>query len=173
MGNKESTSCRGASHQYSCIYKCSSRTKRTSNIPSVQSSQSLAQFSSATMHILDKPHTGYSDFRFPFQCLALKLLGVWPIDPAVLEPTASTVRLVLAALYCTWSYVVLACIGLTCAAQAWYVFHSWGDILVVTECGCTVLMGVHNLLRLLHLNGHRGRLLLLNRTFVGRIWISR
>lgn len=125
------------------------------------------------MRILDKPDSAYADFKFPFQCVALKVLGVWPVNVDVFQlPQRNQVRL-LALLYYTWSYVMLVLIAVTCYAQTWFVIAAWGDILTVTECGCTVLMGLHNLLRLIHLNSDRQSLFKLNRTFVRDIWISR
>lgn len=111
-------------------------------------------------------------FRFPLQCFALKILGVWPLHPSVyLEKDFK--QQTLAYLYLTWSYLIIIIVGLTCAAQAAYVVVAWGDILTVTECGCTVLMGTQTWLRLIHLNSHRMKLSLLNEVFVRDVWISR
>lgn len=123
--------------------------------------------------ILDKPFTAYGEFKFPFQCVALKVLGVWPVNVDVFrKPQPNQARL-LAYLYYAWAYLMVVLIALTCYAQTWFVIAAWGDILTVTECGCTVLMGLHNLLRLIHLNSHRESLFRLNRAFVRDIWISR
>lgn len=109
------------------------------------------------------PKDGDKSFAFPSQCIALKLVGAWPLK----EPLATYGRL-----YLIWSYANIILIGLTCGAQSAFVFASWGDILTVTECGCTVLMGIHNLLRLIHLSIMRPALKKLTTEFAENIWIS-
>lgn len=111
-------------------------------------------------------------FRFPVQCMALKLLGAWPLHPSVYTNHDFRQR-ALAVLYVIWSYVTIGIIGVTCAMQGAYVVVSWGDILTVTECGSTVMMGFHTLCRLIHMNTHRMQMSRLNEIFVRDVWISR
>lgn len=112
-----------------------------------------------------RPHPDNKSFAFPFQCIMLKIVGAWPLE-------SSDRPNFIGILYYTWSYTIIILIGLTCLAQSSFVFYAWGDILTVTECGCTVLMGIHNLLRLIHLNVRRGALKDLTTEFVKNIWIS-
>lgn len=111
------------------------------------------------------PKDGDKSFAFPSQCIMLKIVGAWPLKDS--EPPTTQGRL-----YLTWSYTNIILIALTCGAQSAFVFASWGDILTVTECGCTVLMGIHNLLRLIHLSIMRPALKKLITEFVENIWIS-
>nr|QGW45441.1 odorant receptor 68 [Bradysia odoriphaga] len=112
-----------------------------------------------------RPHSDNKSFAFPFQCIALKIVGAWPLENCD-SPNF------IGILYYAWSYTIIILITLTCLAQSSFVFYAWGDILTVTECGCTVLMGIHNLLRLIHLNRRRGALKDLTTEFVNNIWIS-
>lgn len=112
------------------------------------------------------PNDGDNTFAFPSQCFMLKFNGAWPLA----HPSSS--RNVVDHLYLCWAYALIILIALTCCAQALYLFSSWGDILIVTECGCTVFMGIHNLLRLMHLSYKRRTLKKLIADFVKQIWIS-
>lgn len=112
------------------------------------------------------PDDGDKSFAFPFQCMMLKINGAWPL-------ANSNPPNVKGYIYYIWSHTIIILIALTCWAQSSFVFHAWGDILTVTECGCTVLMGIHNLLRLIHLSIRRETLKELITEFVKNIWISR
>lgn len=109
------------------------------------------------------PKNGDKTFAFPFQCIMLKIVGAWPLEIFDLNGL----------FYYIWSYTIIILIALTCLAQSSFVVDAWGDILTVTECGCTVLMGIHNLLRLIHLSIRRKDLKKLITEFVNNIWISR
>lgn len=113
------------------------------------------------------PDNGDTSFSFPRQCVLLKINGAWPLKNSAPALDAK------GWLYHAWSTTIIVLIALTCWAQSAFVFHAWGDILTVTECGCTVLMGIHNLLRLIHLAIHRPALKELITEFVKHIWISR
>lgn len=113
-----------------------------------------------------RPPSDNKSFTFPFQCIMLKIVGAWPLENS--DPPNF-----IGILYYAWSYTIIILIALTCFAQSSFVFYAWGDILTVTECGCTVLMGIHNLLRLIHLNIRRGALKDLTTEFVNNIWISK
>lgn len=124
------------------------------------------------------PADGDLSFAFPVQCFLLKVVGAWPIlettaDPHAPKTTSTSLSKLAGFMYLCWSHGFIVLIGLTCLAQSAFVFGAWGDILTVTECGCTVLMGIHNLLRLIHLSWHRKQLGQLNAEFVRNIWISR
>lgn len=118
------------------------------------------------MHNPLPPNTIGNSFAFPYQCNMLKLVGAWPLS-------MSLPLNYLGQIYYIWSFIVIILIGLTCLAQSMFVYYAWGDILTVTECGCTVLMGLHNLLRLIHLNVKRNSLKILITEFVQNIWISK
>lgn len=111
------------------------------------------------------PNEGDSVFAFPVQCFMLKFNGAWPLKHERAQNA-------LDYLYLFWAYALIVLIALTCYAQASFLFASWGDVLVVTECGCTVFMGLHNLMRLIHLSIERKRLKRLIGQFVKDIWIS-
>lgn len=104
-------------------------------------------------------------FSFPFQCVALKLVGVWPLD---LEETTLFNRC-----YILWSHFIIIIISLTCYVQISYLTYAWGDLFNSTECGCTVLMGLHNLIRLIHLSFKRKEMKTMIGNFVNHIWISK
>lgn len=112
------------------------------------------------------PNVGDDTFAFPSQCFMLKFNGAWPLEH-------DKVHTILDRLYLAWAYALIVLIALTCYVQAAYLFASWGDVLTVTECGCTVFMGLHNLLRLMHLSYKRGSLKKLIASFVKDIWISK
>lgn len=107
-------------------------------------------------------------FAFPFQCILLKFNGVWP-----LQRTSSNQFNFINYLYLVWSYFMIILIALTCAAQTGFLITALSNILEFTECGCTVFMGIHNLLRLIHLSVKRKALKRLIETFVQDIWFSR
>lgn len=111
-------------------------------------------------------------FSFPVQCVALKILGAWPLHPSVYTDHDLRQQ-IFAFLYICWSYISITIIGITVVMQAGYVVVSWGDILTVTECGSTVMMGFHTWCRLIHMNSHRMQMSRLNERFVRDIWISR
>lgn len=111
------------------------------------------------------PNDGDNTFAFPSQCLMLKFNGAWPLKN-------ENTRNIFDQLYLCWAYALITLIALTCYAQASFLFASWGDVLIVTECGCTVFMGIHNLLRLMHLSYKRRALRRLVAKFVKDIWIS-
>lgn len=112
------------------------------------------------------PNDGDGTFAFPSQCFMLKFNGAWPLQ-------RDSVRNIFDHLYLFWAYALIILIALTCYAQASFLIASWGDILTVTECGCTVFMGIHNLLRLIHLSYERDALKRLIGTFVKDIWMSK
>lgn len=111
-------------------------------------------------------------FRFPIQCVALKILGAWPLHPSVYLDNNVRQRFV-ALLYLAWSAIAIIIIGITVVTQAAYVVVAWGDILTVTECGSTVMMGFHTWCRLVHMSTHRMKMSRLNAIFVRDVWVSR
>ncbi|XP_055313212.1 odorant receptor 13a [Sitodiplosis mosellana] len=113
------------------------------------------------------PNDSHDMFAFPSQCFMLKFNGAWPLKHD------NDSRNIVDRLYLCWAYALIILIALTCYAQASFLIASWGDILIVTECGCTVFMGLHNLLRLIHLSLNRSSLKRLIATFVKDIWISK
>lgn len=112
------------------------------------------------------PNRNDRTFSFPFQCIMLKFNGAWPLNQSDQLNLSGH-------LYLVWSYIMIVLIALTCAAQATFLIAAWGNILVFTECGCTVFMGIHNLLRLIHLSVKRKALKKLIANFVRHIWIAR
>lgn len=112
------------------------------------------------------PKDNDKTFAFPAQCIMLKFNGAWPLNYSV-EST------IIGRLYLFWSYSIIILIAITCFAQTSFLLSAWGDILTVTECGCTVFMGIHNLLRLIHLCIKRKALKKLISEFVENIWISK
>lgn len=113
-----------------------------------------------------KPLNGDRNFAFPPQCSMLKFNGAWPLKE-------DTPHGIIDIMYLTWAYALITLIALTCYVQALYLFASWGDVLLFTECGCTVFMGIHNLLRLMHLSYKRKELKHLIETFAKDIWMSK
>lgn len=92
-------------------------------------------------------------FKFPLQCVFLKIFGSWPTTaPAAISLTREKT---MGTVYKIYSAAVIFLIFITCCAQSFFVFSKWGDLLTVTECGCTVFMGIHNLIRCIHLNSRR------------------
>lgn len=83
----------------------------------------------------------------------LKIFGSWPTTaPAAISLTREKT---MGTVYKIYSAAVIFLIFITCCAQSFFVFSKWGDLLTVTECGCTVFMGIHNLIRCIHLNSRR------------------
>lgn len=113
------------------------------------------------------PNDNDDTFAFPSQCVMLKFNGAWPLKNSPLSKSVTD------RLYLLWAYALIILIALTCYVQASFLFAAWGDILTVTECGCTVFMGIHNLLRLIHLSFNRQALKKLIGDFVHHIWISK
>lgn len=113
-----------------------------------------------------QPSNGDRTFAFPLQCNMLKFNGAWPLEHDTPNGTGDII-------YLSWAYALIILIALTCYVQAAYLAASWGDVLVVTECGCTVFMGLHNLLRLIHLSYERKALKNLIIKFTNDIWISK
>lgn len=113
------------------------------------------------------PNDGDKTFAFPSQCFMLKFNGAWPLK------NSTSSRNLIDHLYLFWAYALIVLIALTCYAQASFLASAWGDILIVTECGCTVFMGIHNLLRLIHLSSHRKLLKKLIGDFSEKIWIPK
>lgn len=110
---------------------------------------------------------GDATFQFPLQCIFLKTNGAWPLKNSKIALN------LLDRLYLSWAYSLIILIALTCYVQVSFLIGAWGDILTVTECGCTVFMGIHNLLRLIHLSYERQSLKRLVGDFVDNIWISK
>lgn len=103
---------------------------------------------------LDPKTNQVEHYKFPLQCIFLKLFGSWPTKLYHDEGITSAQR-TIAKGYKIYSAAVIFLIFITCCAQSFFVISKWGDLLTVTECGCTVFMGIHNLLRCLHLNWKR------------------
>lgn len=113
------------------------------------------------------PNDDDDAFAFPSQCFMLKFNGAWPLN------SNKNSRSLYDRLYLFWAYALIILIALTCYAQATYLFASFSDVIIVTECGCTVFMGLHNLMRLIHLSYNRKSLKKLIASFVKEIWISK
>lgn len=105
-------------------------------------------------------------FSFPLACILLKVVGAWPLNQ-------SNPPNIFGILYLFWSTCVIVMIALTCFFQSSYFVAEWGDVLAIADCGCTVFMGCHNLLRLIHLAIQRNSLKQLITKFVEHIWISK
>lgn len=105
-------------------------------------------------------------FSFPLACVLLKVVGAWPLSQS--NPPSA-----IGIIYLFWSLCMIVMIALTCLAQSMYFVAEFGDVLAVADCGCTVFMGCHILLRLVHLSIQRGSLKRLITNFVNHIWISK
>lgn len=105
-------------------------------------------------------------FSFPIECALLKAVGAWPLKQSI--PTSF-----FEVLYLLWSYSMIVFVALTHFCQHYYFFSEWGDVLAVADCGCTLFMGMHVLLRLIHLTIKRDSLRKLITRFVQHIWISK
>lgn len=112
-----------------------------------------------------KPPNGDRSLEFPLQCFWVKFNGAWPLKH-------EAPRGALDLLYLTWAYAFIILIGSTTCTELAYLFASWGDVLVVTECGTTYFMGIHCWLRLLHLSYERKALRKLMIKFTKDIWVS-
>lgn len=110
---------------------------------------------------------GDKHVNFPWQCMLMKFNGAWPLASSESSPT------LFDCLYLMWAFALIVLIALTCYVQAAFLLSAWGNILVVTECGCTVFMGIHNLLRLIHLSWQRKLMKRILRYFSENIWISK
>lgn len=110
---------------------------------------------------------GANHVHFPLQCILLKFNGAWPLNNDYSHHS------VFDYFYLIWAYALITLIALTCYAQAVFLLSAWGDILIVTECGCTVFMGLHNLIRLIHLSWKRELLKKILCDFSEHIWISK
>lgn len=110
-------------------------------------------------------------FRFPLQCVFLKIFGSWPtVDPLRAFTPGEITR---GRLYRLYSAVVIFFIFITCCAQSFFGVSRWGDLFTVTECGCTVFMGIHNLIRCMHLFGKRDTMRGLMEEFLANIFVPR
>lgn len=114
-----------------------------------------------------QPRNGEKHVTFPLQCILLKFNGAWPLR------STNSSRTLFDYVYLGWAYALIVLVALTCYAQAAFLLSAWGNILIVTECGCTVFMGIHNLLRLIHLSWKRQMLKRIINDFADSIWISK
>lgn len=110
------------------------------------------------------------DFDFPLQCIVLKVIGVWPVE-YVGDLDKKGIRYQRS--YKAYSVIVIFLIAITCSAQAFFFYSKWGDLLVVTESGCTVFMGTYNLLRYIHLTYNRNTMKSLMQEFLDNVYVSR
>ncbi|XP_018784751.1 PREDICTED: odorant receptor 13a [Bactrocera latifrons] len=115
-----------------------------------------------------KPSKDPKNFRFPLQCIWLKLNGSWPLKPKVTGEFEKYFRL----LYSTWAWYVVVMVGITIGFQSAFLLKSFGNIMVTTENGCTTFMGLLNFVRLLHLRLHQRDFQQLLAQFVKDIWIT-
>lgn len=115
---------------------------------------------------MHNPLPNDATFAFPIQCNLLKVFGAWPLKQSN-PPTCFGYT------YLSWSYTMIAMIAFTCFVQNAYFIAEWGDVLAVADSGCTVFMGYHILLRLIHLSLKRHKLKQLITDFVKHIWISK
>ncbi|XP_037932098.1 odorant receptor 13a [Teleopsis dalmanni] len=106
------------------------------------------------------------DFRFPFQCIWLKLNGSWP-----LQITSAFIPNSFATFYNFWSWYVIISVGITIYFQTAFLFNTFGDIAMTTENCCTTFMGALNFVRILHLRLNRTKFRKLIAQFVQDIWI--
>nr|QKN21470.1 odorant receptor [Zeugodacus tau] len=115
-----------------------------------------------------KPLKDPINFRFPLQCIWLKLNGSWPLRPQRSGEFERYFRW----LYSVWAWYVVAMVGITIGFQSAFLVKTFGDIMVTTENGCTTFMGVLNFVRLLHLRLHQREFQQLLARFVKDIWIT-
>lgn len=120
-----------------------------------------------------RPAVEGEPFSFPFQCIFLKIFGVWPVEDVQVLASSPRRRVLWRRLYKVHSAVVIFLIFITCSFQSFFVFSKWGELLIVTECGCTVFMGIHNLLRCVHLNQKRDAMRALMQEFLKKIYVTR
>lgn len=110
-----------------------------------------------------QPHK--SGFIFPRQCNFLKVVGLWPLQKTYLD--------IPGYLYRSWCLFNIILVLLTCIVQALFIVHNLHDILYFTEGCCTVLMGLHNLIRIVHLFYQRHKFKAVITQFAKEIWISK
>ncbi|XP_034480873.1 odorant receptor 13a [Drosophila innubila] len=112
-------------------------------------------------------------FRFPFQCIFLKINGSWPLETTSKKfaNCAITKKNLFAFAYTFWSWYVIISVGITISFQVSFLVNHFGDIIVITENCCTTLMGVLNFIRLLHLRLNQKMFREIIRQFVSDIWI--
>ncbi|XP_055911272.1 odorant receptor 13a [Eupeodes corollae] len=110
-----------------------------------------------------RPKDG-SEFKFPLQCLWLKLNGSWPVE----SKNQSFKRA-----YNTWSWYVVFSVGITIYFQTVFLIFTFGDILKTTENCCTTFMGALNFIRIVHLKMNQNEFKLILRNFVKYIWIKK
>ncbi|XP_004529819.1 odorant receptor 13a [Ceratitis capitata] len=116
-----------------------------------------------------KPLKDPVNFKFPLQCIWLKLNGSWPVN----SKTSSSFKNYCRFLYSLWAWYVVAMVGITIGFQSAFLAKSFGDIMVTSENGCTTFMGVLNFVRLLHLRLHQRDFHQLIAQFVKDIWITK
>lgn len=112
-------------------------------------------------------------YKFPLQCIFLKMFGSWPTKSPNDDEGITSAQRTIAKGYKIYSAAVIFLIFITCCAQSFFVFSKWGDLLTVTECGCTVFMGIHNLLRCLHLNWKRDAMKGIIEEFLRNVFVPR
>lgn len=121
---------------------------------------------------------------FPLQCIFLLMNGSWPVrlpmfSGRYLQPKSNEISSLGENvkwhhhLYWFWSVFIILLVGITCYFQSAFLNSSLHQIFEATECGCTVLMGIHNLIRLIHLNRNRRHLAHIIMIFVNYIWFPR
>ncbi|XP_036344866.1 odorant receptor 13a-like [Rhagoletis pomonella] len=116
-----------------------------------------------------KPLRDPIHFKFPVQCIWLKLNGSWPLK----RIPSNAFEKFCGFLYDVWAWYVVAMVGITIGFQTAFLVTSFGDISVTTENGCTTFMGVLNFARLLHLRLHQNEFHQMIAQFVKDIWITK
>ncbi|XP_017466349.1 PREDICTED: odorant receptor 13a-like [Rhagoletis zephyria] len=116
-----------------------------------------------------KPLRDPIHFKFPVQCIWLKLNGSWPLK----RIPSNAFENFFGFLYSVWAWYVVAMVGITIGFQTAFLVTSFGDISVTTENGCTTFMGVLNFARLLHLRLHQKEFHQMIAQFVKDIWITK
>lgn len=109
-------------------------------------------------------------FKFPLQCGFMRAFGSWPTADLA---TSSVSQRRFSQVYKLYSAIVIFLIFITCCAQSFFVFSKWGDLFTVTECGCTVFMGIHNLIRYSHLNRKRDTMRGIIQEFLHNIFVPK
>lgn len=112
------------------------------------------------------PSTNRQLSIFPRQCNFLKVVGLWPLQKTEPELTK------FGYFYRSWCIFTIVLVLLTCIVQALFIVHNLHDILYFTEGCCTVLMGLHNLIRIIHLFWERRKFKSVIRFFASKIWVS-
>ncbi|XP_053948881.1 odorant receptor 13a [Anastrepha ludens] len=116
-----------------------------------------------------KPLKDPVHFKFPLQCIWLKLNGSWPLK----RKMSNALEKYFSFLYSTWAWYVVAMVGITIGFQSAFLVTTFGNITVTTENGCTTFMGVLNFVRLLHLRLRQKEFHELIAQFVQHIWITK